>query len=72
MTTTVPIKSALKMLTLLRSQRSTPEERERIDHVVCALSRAQVDLSYFHWLHLPKRTRGEYLPPNKTPSWSDK
>ena len=60
MTTKLSINSALKLLTLIRSQRNTPEERERINRAIYDLTRAKEDPQYFHWLHLPADTRGEY------------
>ena len=60
MTTMISIKSALKLLTLFRSQRMTKEERGRVDSAIAQLSRAQVDPDYARYLHTPKRGRPTY------------
>lgn len=53
----IPIDAALKLLTLFRLQRMTPEERDRVDGAISQLSRAQVDPDYRAWLHLPRSER---------------
>ena len=53
----ISIKRALTLLTLLRTQRLAPEERERIDSAIEQLTRAQVDPGYRRWLHTPRRVR---------------
>ena len=60
MTARISMDSALKLLTLIRSQRNTPEERKRINQAIYDLTRAKEDPQYYHWLHLPVATRGEY------------
>ena len=60
MTTHISIDSALKILRLIRSQRTTPEQFKRIEAAIADLSKAKVDPQYFPYLHLPKATRGEY------------
>ena len=55
----ISIKSALKLLTLFRSQRMTKEERGRVDSAIAQLSRAQVDPEYRAYLHTPVESRGE-------------
>ena len=59
MTTMISIKSALKLLTLFRSQRMTKEERGRVDSAIAQLSRAQVDPEYRAYLHTPVESRGK-------------
>ena len=51
MTTMISIDSALKLLTLFRSQRLTKEEGERVDDTISQLRRAQVDPAYMRRLH---------------------
>lgn len=51
MTTMISIDSALKLLTLFRSQRLTKEEGERVDDTISQLRRAQVDPAYMRQLH---------------------
>ena len=55
----ISIESALKLLTLFRTQRITKEERERVDSAIAQLSRAQVDPEYRAYLHTPVESRGE-------------
>ncbi len=46
MTTYLSIKQALKLLTLMRSQRLTKEERDRVNAAIMDLKRALVDPEY--------------------------
>ena len=55
----ISIESALKLLTLFRTQRITKEERERVDSAIAQLSRAQVDPEYRAYLHTPVESRGK-------------
>tara|TARA_R100000005_G_scaffold96148_1_gene81020 strand:- start:1912 stop:2085 length:174 start_codon:yes stop_codon:yes gene_type:complete len=45
-TTYLSIKQALKLLTLMRSQRLTKEERDRVNAAIMDLKRALVDPEY--------------------------
>lgn len=46
MTTYLSIKQALKLLTLIRSQRLTKEERDKVNAAIMDLRRASVDPEY--------------------------
>jgi len=51
MTTMISIGSALKLLTLFRTQRLTKEIRGRVDAAISQLERAQVDPDYMRQLN---------------------
>jgi hypothetical protein len=51
MTTLISIESALKLLTLFRTQRVTKEIRGRVDAAISQLERAQVDPDYMRQLN---------------------
>ena len=46
MTTYISIKKALTLLTLMRSQRLTKEERDRVNAAIIDLTRASIDPEY--------------------------
>tara|TARA_R110000751_G_scaffold35325_2_gene86835 strand:- start:207 stop:407 length:201 start_codon:yes stop_codon:yes gene_type:complete len=49
--TLISIDSALKLLSLFRTQRLTKEERERVGDTISQLRRAQVDPDYMRQLN---------------------
>mgnify|MGYP003111111257 CR=1 FL=1 len=46
MTTYLSIKQALKLLTMMRNQRLTKEERDKVNAAIMELTRASVDPEY--------------------------